>query len=199
MKLMKKITAQLLTPDAERLTALRAQLSEAETLKAQAYAAIGEASASGFPTEHARADYHTAEQRMLDLTAAIATVETRIDAAKARAKVETLKQKRQTLKEALADLQDKARAMGETLEALRRDADALATSFDAAQAASNVFVDDRLHHHVTRGALTFKFYLMHAASRMPACKVPYVSQLKPYAENFPLPEDVETILGDRGR
>jgi chromosome segregation ATPase len=189
MKLMKKIVAQLTTPDTERLATLQAQRSAEEALKEQTQAAIGEAYDAGLPTTKANADYEAVEKKIRDLTAAIAVVEKRIHAAKELAKVEELKRKRETVAAALADLQEKARAMGATFEAVRRDAQALAASLGAAQAAVGALGDEKFRH-VTDGGLKFKFYLLHAASVMPACKVPYVASLLPYHENFPRPDEV---------
>lgn len=188
---MKKKSA--IRPGFERLTALRAQYAEQEVIKKNACEFLSECERNKAAHETNRDQADAALGRLhVEITKEICAVHER---QKEILKRGGMKLERQALAGALADVQEKARAMGETFEAVRRDANALAKALGAAQKAADMFCDDRLSQEVTKGGLYFKFYLMHAASCMPHCKAPYVTELKPYVSNFPLPKDIESKLG----
>ncbi len=189
-QLLNTLKRKLALTDADKLESLRTQLGEIEAQQDAAQAALGAALVDDLPTAEASAQLEAAEKRARELTAAITTVERRIQAATDRAKADAMAAKREVLRSALAVVQSDARALEHDFETLQQHTKALADSVTAALTAAAGAGDDSKHSRLTSGRNKFKFYLLYASSIMPACGVPYVKDLERYSDNFPKPSDV---------
>lgn len=186
---IKQLSEQILLTDEARLVMLREQIVQAEAARAKAYDALGANLLNESPDEKVDNEYAAAVMRCEQLSAALGALEKRIAATAVRSKEEERAECRRRLDAALSDLQKKAQAVETALEAVERTTDACAQALDVAKAACAPFAntDEDVYGRLHYGASVFKHYLLHAASKMPACQVPYVPDMKPYSTHFPQP------------
>ena len=187
MSILDLLKSHIVPTDTEKLANLREELQRAEIRRSNAYLEIGDAVTVGLPTDAPQAKYDAESKQVRNLTAAIEVVKKRIQSAVDQAKADGRARTQQAFDAALSELQAKAKAVEATLEALQRDTTALAEALSAATAAAMPLGDEALIYRLNSGAKKFKFYLLHAASALPGCQVPYREHLEPYADNFPKP------------
>ncbi|MCW5799216.1 MAG: hypothetical protein LZF60_250002 [Nitrospira sp.] len=191
MKLLPAIKRKLTTSDQERLARLTVQLAEADAAREAAYVAIGEASADELSTKSAAENYEAAITRSRDLTAAIKTVEERIQAATERARVQEMRQKREAFRETLAVVQEKAQVLDADFEELNAHGRDLAKAIaEAAAAGRSVGADaESLTNRLVRGKLTFDAYAKFATTLAGNFSL-HITRHGLYSAHFPKPDEI---------
>lgn len=187
MSILELLKSHIVPSDAQKLENLRQELKLAEIRRSNAYLEIGDAVTAELPTDAPQAKYDAESKQVRNLTAAIEVVKTRIQSAVDQAKADGRARIQQAFDAALSELQAKAKAVEATLDMLQRDTTALAEALNTATAAAMPLGDEGLNYRLNSGGKKFRFYLLHAASALPGCQVPYREHLEPYADSFPKP------------
>ena len=188
-QLLNTLKRKLALTDADKLESLRTQLGEIQAQQDAAQAALGAALVDDLPSAEALAQLEAAEKRARELTAAITTVERRIQAATDRAKADAMAAKREVLRSALRQVESDARALDFDFATLQAHTTRLMESLNGALVAANGAGADAIHTRLSHARSKFRFHLLHAASAMPSCAVPYVEKLEKYSDAFPKAND----------
>ncbi len=190
MSILDLLKSHIVPTDGERLDKLRHELKLAESLRNQAYLSIGDAAASGVPTAEATAAYEKTVKEVLHLKAGIETLQTRIAETVEQTKASDREAKRQTLRDALAEVQRTTKALQDIFDQLRARTIEFDRALESAGAASRTLGTDQVANKLVQGKFSFDFYLKHSAPGMPNCGTPFVETLVPFSERFPNPNEV---------
>ena len=184
-----KVRANLkkpIVPDAERLSALQKELQSVDTEKQLIQRKLGAALLDEGPAmADLKIQYAAALDKQGDLLLAIETIQERLNAAAHRRRTDAKAAQSDVLRASLRSLESDAKALNHDFETLSQHTRALMASLNGALEAANAIGDEELHAKLTTARAKFRFYLLHAASAMPGCAVPYVENLPKYSEQFP--------------
>lgn len=189
--LLPAIKRKFITPDTDKLAKLQSQLHDAEAAREAAYAAIGEAAADERSATTAAAEYEAAITRERSLQAAITTVQRRIQAAIERARVDEMRQKRETFRAALTAVQEKARVVDADFEGLHGHARDLFNAIAEAAAVGRALGDsaDSLTQRLIRGKQAFQPYSRYAMT-ITSHFGRHLEKHGAYSSHFPRPDEI---------
>lgn len=191
MSLLHTVKRKIMSSDPEKLVKLQSQLQDAEAAREAAYAAIGEAAADERSATTAAAEYEAAITRERSLQAAITTVQRRIQAAAERARVDEMRQKRETFRIALAAVQEKARVVDADFEGLHGHARDLFNAIAEAAAVGRALGDsgEALTSRLVRGKQAFESYGRYAMT-ITSHFGRRLERHGPYSSHFPRPDEI---------
>lgn len=183
---------KLILPDAERLSALQKELQSLDVEQRTLQQSLGVAL---LDDDQAVAELKTQLASLMDkrrdLLLAIETIQERLNAAAHRRRTDAKAAQRDVLRASLRSVESDAKALHHDFDTLSQHTRALMVSLNDALAAANTIGDEQLHSKLVTARSKFRFYLLHAASAMPGCAVPYVKDLEPYDFHFPKAKDVK--------